>query len=176
VIRYGREIQFGSGVAAGSSSCSCDFLVNGFVGPTMFTLPLCPTRRRHKSATKGFAGATLQPTKRSESESSMQSCSDLLHQRLSRSVEGGLWRKVFHELLTDRNNRYLMIHSTIVQAHTIKRLPVAKGGSNKAPGYSRGSLTTEIPAGRCAWFAGRLVALAYTWRYFGYMSRLSGNR
>jgi hypothetical protein len=140
-------------VAAGSSSCSCDFLVNGFVGPTMFTLPLCPTRRRHKSATKGFAGATLQPTKRSESESSMQSCSDLLHQRLRRPVEGGLWRKVFHELLTDRNNRYLMIHSTIVQAHTIKRLPVAKGGSNKAPGYSRGSLTTEIPAGRCAWFA-----------------------
>jgi hypothetical protein len=163
-------------VAAGSSSCSCDFLVNGFVGSTMFTLPLCPTRRRHKSATKGFAGATLQPTKRSESESSMQSCSDLLHQRLRRPVEGGLWRKVFHELLTDRNNRYLMIHSTIVQAHTIKRLPVAKGGSNKAPGYSRGSLTTEIPAGRCAWFAGRLVALAYTWRYFGYMSRLSGNR
>jgi hypothetical protein len=66
-----------------------------------------------------------------------------LHQRLSRSVEGGLWRKVFHELLTDRNNRYLMIYSTIVQAHTIKRLPVAKGGSNKAPGYSRGGLTTE---------------------------------
>ena len=157
-----------AGVAAGSSSCSCDFLVNGFVGPTMFTLPLCPTRRRHKSATKGFAGATLQPTKRSESESSMQSCSDLLHQRLSRSVEGGLWRKVFHELLTDRNNRYLMIYSTIVQAHTIKRPP--------APGYSRGGLTTEIPAGRCAWFAGRLVALAYTWRYFGYMSILSGNR
>ena len=116
-----------AGVAAGSSSCSCDFLVNGFVGPTMFTLPLCPTRRRHKSATKGFAGATLQPTKRSESESSMQSCSDLLHQRLSRSVEGGLWRKVFHELLTDRNNRYLMIYSTIVQAHTIKRPPGAKG-------------------------------------------------
>ena len=132
-------------VAAGSSSCSCDFLVNGFVGPTMFTLPLCPTRRRHKSATKGFAGATLQPTKRSKSESSMQSCSDLLHQRLSRSVEGGLWRKVFHELLTDRNNRYLMIYSTIVQAHTIKRPSVAKGGSNKAPGYSRGSLTTRDP-------------------------------
>ena len=63
----------------------------------------------------------------------MQSCSDLLHQRLSRSVEGGLWRKVFHELLTDRNNRYLMTYSTIVQAHTIKRPSVAKGGSNKAP-------------------------------------------
>jgi hypothetical protein len=59
----------------------------------------------------------------------MQACSDLLHQRLSRSVEGGLWRKVFHELLTDRNNRYLMIYSTIVQA----RPPVAKGARTKAP-------------------------------------------
>jgi hypothetical protein len=105
----------------------------------------------------------------------MQSCSNLLHQRFSRSVEVGLWRKVFHELLTDRNNRYLMIYSTIVQAHTIKRPPVAIGGSNKAPGYSRGGLTTEIPASRCAWFAGRLVALAYIWRYFGYMSILSSN-
>ena len=64
----------------------------------------------------------------------MQSCSDLLHQRLRRPVEGGLWRKVFHELLTDRNNRYLMIHSTIVQAHTIKRPPVAKGARPRLRG------------------------------------------
>jgi len=64
----------------------------------------------------------------------MQSCFDLLHQRLSRLVEGGLWRKVFHELLTDRNNRNLMIHSTIVQAHTIKRPTVAKGARTRLPG------------------------------------------
>ena len=63
-----------------------------------------------------------------------QSCSDRLHQQLSRSGEGGLWRRVFHELLTDRNNRYLMIYSTIVQAHTIKRPPVAKGARTRLPG------------------------------------------
>ena len=40
-----------------------------------------------------------------------------VHQRFSRWAKSGVWEKVFHELLRDRKNQYLMIDSTIVRAH-----------------------------------------------------------
>lgn len=40
-----------------------------------------------------------------------------LHKRFSRWAASGVWEKVFHELVRDRKNQYLMIDSTIVRAH-----------------------------------------------------------
>ena len=40
-----------------------------------------------------------------------------LHKRFSRWAANGVWEKIFHELLRDRKNQYLMIDSTIVRAH-----------------------------------------------------------
>jgi len=40
-----------------------------------------------------------------------------LHKRFGRWAESGVWDKVFHELVADRKNQYLMIDSTIVRAH-----------------------------------------------------------
>ena len=40
-----------------------------------------------------------------------------LHKRFSRWAASGVWEKVFHELLRDRKNQYLMLDSTIVRAH-----------------------------------------------------------
>ncbi len=40
-----------------------------------------------------------------------------LHKRFSRWAASGVWERIFHELLRDRKNQYLMIDSTIVRAH-----------------------------------------------------------
>ena len=40
-----------------------------------------------------------------------------LHKRFSRWAASGVWEMVFHELVRDRKNQYLMIDSTIVRAH-----------------------------------------------------------
>jgi transposase len=40
-----------------------------------------------------------------------------VHKRFGRWAESGVWDKVFHELVADRKNQYLMIDSTIVRAH-----------------------------------------------------------
>jgi transposase len=40
-----------------------------------------------------------------------------VHKRFSRWATSGVWEKVFHELVGDRKNQYLMIDSTIVRAH-----------------------------------------------------------
>jgi len=40
-----------------------------------------------------------------------------LHKRFSRWAANGVWEKIFHALLRDRKNQYLMIDSTIVRAH-----------------------------------------------------------
>jgi putative transposase len=40
-----------------------------------------------------------------------------LHKRFSRWAASGVWEKVFHQLVRDRKNQYLMIDSTIVRAH-----------------------------------------------------------
>jgi transposase len=39
-----------------------------------------------------------------------------VHKRFSRWAASGVWEKVFHELVGDRKNQYLMIDSTIVRA------------------------------------------------------------
>ncbi len=40
-----------------------------------------------------------------------------VHKRFSRWSTGGVWDKVFADLVKDRKNRYLMLDSTIVRAH-----------------------------------------------------------
>ncbi len=40
-----------------------------------------------------------------------------LHKRFSRWAASEVWEKVFHELVRDRKNQYLMIDSTIVRTH-----------------------------------------------------------
>jgi transposase len=40
-----------------------------------------------------------------------------VHKRFSRWSAGGVWDKVFADLVKDRKNQYLMLDSTIVRAH-----------------------------------------------------------
>ena len=40
-----------------------------------------------------------------------------VHRRFSRWCHAGVWERVFEVLTADRDNRYLMIDSTIVRAH-----------------------------------------------------------
>jgi putative transposase len=40
-----------------------------------------------------------------------------VHKRFIRWTNSGVWEKVFHEIVRDRKNQYLMIDSTIVRAH-----------------------------------------------------------
>ena len=40
-----------------------------------------------------------------------------VHKRFVRWANSGVWERVFHELVHDKKNQYLMIDSTIVQAH-----------------------------------------------------------
>jgi transposase len=39
------------------------------------------------------------------------------HERFTRWAASGVWDKVFADLLKDRENRYVMIDSTVVRAH-----------------------------------------------------------
>ena len=40
-----------------------------------------------------------------------------VHKRFVRWANSGVWERVFHELVRDRKNQYLMLDSTIVRAH-----------------------------------------------------------
>jgi len=40
-----------------------------------------------------------------------------VHKRFSRWAAKGIWEKIFHHLIKDRDNEYLMIDSTLVKAH-----------------------------------------------------------
>ena len=40
-----------------------------------------------------------------------------VHKRFMRWAGTGVWERVFHELVKDRKNQYLMLDSTIVRAH-----------------------------------------------------------
>jgi transposase len=53
-----------------------------------------------------------------------------VHKRFIRWAQGGVWDKVFRELVADRKNLYLMIDSTIVRAH-----------QQAATGRKKGALT-----------------------------------
>lgn len=48
------------------------------------------------------------------------------HKRFSRWSKAGVWDRVFADLIKDRDNRYLMIDSTIVRAH--QQAATGKGG------------------------------------------------
>jgi len=49
-----------------------------------------------------------------------------VHRRFSRWCHAGVWERVFDALTTDRDNRYLMLDSTIVRAH--QQAASGKGG------------------------------------------------
>jgi len=40
-----------------------------------------------------------------------------VHKRFMRWANSGVWERVFHELVRDKKNQYLMLDSTIVRAH-----------------------------------------------------------
>nr|WP_156306807.1 IS5 family transposase [Novosphingobium sp. AAP1] len=66
-----------------------------------------------------------------------------VHRRFSRWCHAGVWERVFEALTVDRDNKYLMLDSTIVRAH--QQAASGKGGrKNQALGRSRGGLTTKI--------------------------------
>ena len=48
------------------------------------------------------------------------------HKRFSRWSKGGVWDRVFADLIKDRDNHYLMIDSTLVRAH--QQAATGKGG------------------------------------------------
>jgi putative transposase len=49
-----------------------------------------------------------------------------LHKRFSRWAKAGVWDEVFAALIKDRDNRYLMLDSTLVRAH--QQAATGKGG------------------------------------------------
>ena len=49
-----------------------------------------------------------------------------VHRRFSRWCHGSVWDRVFASLVTDRDNKYLMLDSTIVRAH--QQAATGKGG------------------------------------------------
>jgi transposase len=66
-----------------------------------------------------------------------------VHKRFVRWANSGVWERVFHELVRDKKNQYLMLDSTIVRAPAGGHGP-QKRGADKALGRSRGGLTTRI--------------------------------
>jgi transposase len=49
-----------------------------------------------------------------------------IHRRFSRWCHAGVWERVFEALIADRDNRYLMLDSTIVRAY--QQAASGKGG------------------------------------------------
>jgi transposase len=50
-----------------------------------------------------------------------------LHKRFTRWAKAGVWERVFASLIKDRDNRYLMLDSTLVRAH--QQAATGKGGA-----------------------------------------------
>lgn len=50
-----------------------------------------------------------------------------LHKRFSRWTKAGIWEKVFASLIKDRDNKYLMLDTTLVRAH--QQAATGKGGA-----------------------------------------------
>ena len=50
-----------------------------------------------------------------------------LHKRFSRWAKAGVWEKVFASLIKDRDNKYLMLDTTLVRAH--QQAATGKGGT-----------------------------------------------
>jgi putative transposase len=55
-----------------------------------------------------------------------------VHKRFSRWCHAGAWEQVFTTLSVDRENKYLMLHSTIVRAH--RQAATGKGGLGSGAG------------------------------------------
>ncbi|WP_407073332.1 IS5 family transposase [Sphingomonas sp. LaA6.9] len=66
-----------------------------------------------------------------------------VHRRFSRWCHAGVWERVFEALTADRDNKYLMLDSTIVRAHQ-QAASGKRGAKDQALGRSRGGLTTKI--------------------------------
>lgn len=49
-----------------------------------------------------------------------------VHKRFSRWAKAGVWEKVFASLIKDRDNKYLMLDTTLVRAH--QQAATGKGG------------------------------------------------
>jgi transposase len=49
-----------------------------------------------------------------------------LHKRFTRWAKAGVWERVFASLIKDRDNKYLMLDSTLVRAH--QQAATGKGG------------------------------------------------
>jgi putative transposase len=56
-----------------------------------------------------------------------------VHKRFVRWANSGVWKRVFHELVRDKKNQYLMIDSTIVRAHQ-QAATGRKKGARTRPG------------------------------------------
>ncbi|WP_425287269.1 IS5 family transposase [Pelagibacterium luteolum] len=66
-----------------------------------------------------------------------------VHARFTRWAKAGVWEKVFAELIKDRDNKYLMLDTTLVRVH--QQAAAGKGGpKTQALGRSRGGLTTKV--------------------------------
>ncbi|MGQ3075827.1 MAG: IS5 family transposase [Ferrovibrionaceae bacterium] len=66
-----------------------------------------------------------------------------VHTRFSRWARKGIWEKVFDDLIKDRDNKYLMLDTTLVRVH--QQAASGKGGpQSQAMGRSRGGLTTKV--------------------------------
>jgi putative transposase len=65
------------------------------------------------------------------------------HKRFVRWANSDVWQRVFHELVGDKKNQYLMLDSTIVRARQ-QAAAGRKRGRDKALGRSRGGLMTKI--------------------------------
>src|SRR5665213_2977182 len=64
-----------------------------------------------------------------------------VHKRFVRWANSGVWERVFHELVRDRKNQYLMLDSTIVRAH-----------QQGATGFAQSIVFFEaLDAVACAW-------------------------
>lgn len=55
-----------------------------------------------------------------------------VHARFTRWAKAGVWDKVFAELIKDRDNRYLMLDTTLVRVH--QQAASGKGGQNSGVG------------------------------------------
>ena len=49
-----------------------------------------------------------------------------VHTRFTRWAKAGVWERVFTELIQDRDNKYLMLDSTLVRVH--QQAASGKGG------------------------------------------------
>ena len=72
-----------------------------------------------------------------------------VHRRFSRWCHAGVWERIFEALTADRDNKYLMLDSTIVRAH--QQAASGKGGKGSGAGaFPRWTDDQGPYARRCA--------------------------